>query len=69
MVQRWKCSEMYKEGRTLYMLFRADIDYAHAESFNKVGIIGVKSADLSYEHMVKDLTPHGKPKKKVPASI
>ena len=35
-------SEMYKEGRTPLHTFRADIDYALAEAFTKVGLIGVK---------------------------
>ena len=35
-------SEMYKEGRTPFHTFRADIDYALAEALTKVGLIGVK---------------------------
>lgn len=35
-------SEMFKEGRTPLHTFRADIDYALAESHTKVGVIGVK---------------------------
>ena len=35
-------SEMYKEGRTPLLSFRADIDYAQAEALTKVGIIGIK---------------------------
>ncbi len=35
-------SEMYKEGRTPLHTFRADIDYALAESLTTYGLLGVK---------------------------
>ena len=51
--------ELYKEGRTPLHTFRADIDYAHAESHTKVGVLGVKVWICNGEVFGKrDLSPN-----------
>ena len=51
-------SEMYKDGRTPLHTFRADIDYAIAESHTTYGVIGVKVWICKGElYGKRDLTP------------
>ena len=51
-------SEMYKDGRTPLHTFRADIDYALAESHTTYGVIGVKVWICKGElYGKRDLTP------------
>ena len=51
-------SEMYKDGRTPLHTFRADIDYALAESHTTYGVLGVKVWICKGElYGKRDLTP------------
>jgi small subunit ribosomal protein S3 len=52
-------SELYKEGRTPLHTFRADIDYALAESHTKVGVLGIKVWICNGEvYGKRDLSPN-----------
>ncbi len=52
-------AEMYKEGRTPLHTFRADIDYATAESLTTYGIIGIKCYICKGEvYGKRDLSPN-----------
>ena len=52
-------SEMFKEGRTPLLTFRADIDYALAEANTKVGVLGIKVWVCNGEvYGKRDLTPN-----------